>query len=260
MPATPQFISTERDGPLTLVTIRRPEARNALHRAAHEEMAEALDDFAADDRQWVAIIAGEGGKAFCAGQDLKSELPTSAASLPASGFGGMTSRFDLDKPVIAAVDGIAFGGGFELALACDLIVATSRSAFALPEPRVGLAALAGGIQRLPQEIGLKRAMTLLLTGRRVGAQEAAAMGLVAEVVEEDVLGCARRWAAEIVACAPLAVRATKRLALDAAARPLSETIGAIWDRPEIVGLLGSQDAQEGPAAFAEKRRPDWRGR
>ncbi len=260
MPGRPRFISTEREGSLTIITISRPEARNALHRAAHEEMAAAFDDFTADDQQWVAIITGEGGKAFCAGQDLKSELPTSAASLPGSGFGGMTCRFDLDKPVIAAVDGIAFGGGFELALACDLIVATSRSSFALPEPRVGLAALAGGIQRLPQEIGMKRAMSLLLTGRRLSAQDAAAFGLVAEVVEDDVLGCARRWAGEIITCAPLAVRATKRLALSAVARPLSETISAIWDRPEIVGLLGSQDAEEGPAAFAEKRRPDWQGR
>jgi len=255
----PHHISIDREGPLTILTIRRPEARNALHRAAHDEMAAALDAFAQDDQQWAAIVTGEGDKAFCAGQDLKSEPPTSAASLPPSGFGGMTTRFDLDKPVIAAVDGIAFGGGFELALACDIIVASSRSLFALPEPRVGLAALAGGIQRLPQEIGMKRAMSLLLTGRRLSALEAAGMGLVAEVVERDVLDCARRWAAEIIACAPLAVRATKRAARDALARPLSETVAQIWDRPEISGLLASDDAEEGRAAFAEKRAPAWRG-
>ena len=196
MPATPQFISIDREGPLTIITIRRPEARNALHRAAHDEMAAALDAFAADDNQWVVIITGDGDKAFCAGQDLKSELPTSAESLPPSGCGGMTSRFDLDKPVIAAVNGIAFGGGFELALACDIIVASSQSSFALPEPRVGLAALAGGIQRLSQEIGMKRAMSLLLTGRRLSAQEAAAMGLVAEVVEADVLDWVRNRSAQ----------------------------------------------------------------
>ncbi|MCZ4341980.1 enoyl-CoA hydratase-related protein [Sphingomonadaceae bacterium G21617-S1] len=260
MTSSPQFIAIDREGPLTIITIRRPEARNALHRAAHDEMAAALDAFAADDDQWVAIITGDGDKAFCAGQDLKSELPTSAASLPPSGCGGMTSRFDLDKPVIAAVNGVAFGGGFELALACDIIVASSRALFAVPEPRVGLAALAGGIQRLAQEIGMKRAMSLLLTGRRLSAQEAAALGLVAEVVDGDVLGCARRWAVEIIACAPLAVRATKRVALDAAAQPLSDTVVQLWNRPEIAGLLASRDAVEGRTAFAEKRSPDWQGR
>ena len=257
---TTHFISIDREGPLTIITIRRPGVRNALHRAAHDEMAAALDAFAADDDQWVAIITGDGDKAFCAGQDLKSELPTSAASLPPSGCGGMTTRFDLDKPVIAAVNGIAFGGGFELALACDIIVASLQSTFALPEPRVGLAALGGGIQRLSQEIGMKRAMSLLLTGRRLSAQDAAGFGLVAEVVDSDVLDCARRWAAEIIACAPLAIRATKRVALDAAARPLPDTIPQMWDQPGIIKLLASEDAKEGPAAFAQKRSPTWQAR
>tara|TARA_B110001454_G_scaffold207113_1_gene218197 strand:- start:237 stop:1019 length:783 start_codon:yes stop_codon:yes gene_type:complete len=255
-----QFISVDREGPMTIITIRRPEAHNALNRATHDEMAAALDAFAADDSQWVAIITGSGDKAFCAGQDLKSELPTSAASLPPSGCGGMTSRFDLDKPVIAAVNGIAFGGGFELALACDIIVAAAHASFALPEPRVGVAALAGGIQRLSQEIGLKRAMSLLLTGRRLTARDAADLGLVAEVAETDVLSCAKQWAAEIIACAPLSVRATKRCALDAIARPLSETVTQMWDRPDIISLLSSDDAKEGTAAFAEKRQPAWQGR
>lgn len=260
MPKDFEFISIDREGPLTVITIQRPEARNALHRLAHDELAAAMDAFAVDDSQWVAIITGSGDKAFCAGQDLKSELPTSAGSLPQSGAGGMTSRFDLNKPVIAAVNGVAFGGGFELALACDIIVASSRASFALPEPRVGLAALAGGIERLSKEIGMKRAMVLLLTGRRFDAHEAAEMGLVAEVVDEDVLACAKRWAAEIIACAPLAVRATKHVALDGYDRPLSETVVAIWDRPEIVTLLRSEDAKEGPSAFAEKRAPVWQGR
>jgi crotonobetainyl-CoA hydratase len=260
MPSTPQFISIDREGPLTIITIRRPEALNALHRPAHDEMSAALDAFAADDEQWVAIITGEGVKAFCAGQDLKAEPPTRAEHLPPSGCGGMTSRFDLDKPVIAAVNGVAFGGGFELALACDIIVASSHASFALPEPRVGVAALAGGVQRLPQEIGLKRAMSLLLTARRLTAHEAAAVGLVAEVVEGNVLDCARRWAAEINACAPLAVRATKRAALDAMARPLTDTVTQMWDRLDIVRLLASKDAAEGRIAFAEKRRPSWQAR
>ncbi len=259
MNGAPEFIAVDRDGRLTIITIRRPDVRNALNRAAHDEMAAALDAFAADDEQWVAIITGEGDKAFCAGQDLKGDPPTGAASLPRSGCGGMTSRFDLDKPVIAAVNGIAFGGGFELALACDIIVASANASFALPEPRVGVAAVAGGLQRLTLELGMKRAMSLVLTGRRLGAAEAAAVGLVAEVVETDVLECARRWAGEILACAPLAVRATKRAVTDAVAQPLAETVVQVWDRPDVVRLLGSKDAVEGRAAFGQKRSPNWKG-
>ena len=260
MPEPYRHLSVERDGALTIVTICRSAARTALNREAHDEMAAALDEFARDPDQWVAIITGAGSQAFCAGQDLKGELPTSAESFPPSGFGGMTSRFDLSKPVIAAVNGAALGGGFEIALACDIIVASSHAVFALPEPRVGVVALAGGMQRLSQEIGIKRAMSLLLTGRRLSAGEAAAIGLVAEVVEADVLDCARRWAAEIMACAPLAVRATKRVALEALARPMSETIASIWHRADVAAVLASQDAAEGQAAFAQKRGPLWHSR
>ena len=255
-----EFIRVRCDGPVTVVTIDRPESRNALHRAAHDELADAFDRFAADEAQWVAIVTGAGDKAFCAGQDLKSPIPTSSDSLPRSGFGGLTSRFDLDKPIIAAVNGAAFGGGFELALACDIIVASSKSVFALPEPRVGLAALAGGMQRLPQEIGLKRALRYLLTGDRIPAAEAFAAGFVAEVCEGDVLACAWRWAERLTACAPLAVRATKRAALDAVGKQLDGTIPGVWSLPVVASLLGSADAREGQTAFREKRAPVWAGR
>lgn len=255
-----EFITIERDHRLTIITINRPEARNALHRAAHDELAAAFDDFDADDDQWVAIITGAGEAAFCAGQDLKSAVPSGSDSLPASGFGGMTTRFDLNKPVIAAVNGVAFGGGFELALACDIIVASDRSVFALPEPRVGLAALGGGIQRLPQEIGVKRAMSFLLTGRRMSAVEAHDAGIVSEVTSDDVMVCANRWAAEILACAPLAIRATKQAVLAAVARPLSETVPAVWSYPTMQAMLKSEDAKEGQKAFGEKRSPVWAAR
>lgn len=255
-----QFITVAREGALTLVTINRPQAYNALNAQAHEELAEAFDAFAADDSQWVAILTGAGGKAFCAGHDLKQQASGGGLVTPPSGFGGLTARFDLNKPLIAAVDGVAMGGGFELALACDILLATPRSVFALPEPKVGLAALAGGIQRLPREIGLKRAMGMMLTGRRVEAREGYELGFVTQVVEGDILEAARRWAAEILAASPMSVRATKEAALRGLDTPLAQALTEEWDYPAMKAMLASQDAVEGPAAFAEKRAPAWKGR
>lgn len=258
---TYQHIIIDREGPLTLVTINRPEAHNALNPLANRELEDAFDRFAGDPEQWVAIVTGAGEMAFCAGLDLKAQALSSAKlDRPPRGFAGLTSRFDLDKPVIAAVNGIAMGGGFELALACDLVVADERATFALPEPRVGLAALGGGIQRLPREVGLKRAMGLLLTGRRLSAREGFELGFVNEVVPGDVLAAARRWAAEILQCSPLAVRATKRAALRSLSEPLEAAIDGVWDEPATRTMLGSEDAIEGPAAFAEKRAPRWKAR
>lgn len=255
-----QYISVAREGALTLVTINRPEAYNALNAQAHEELAAAFDAFAADDDQWVAILTGAGGKAFCAGHDLKQQAAGGGLVTPPSGFGGLTARFDLNKPLIAAVDGVAMGGGFELALACDILLATPKSVFALPEPKVGLAALAGGIQRLPREIGLKRAMGMMLTGRRVAAQEGYELGFVTDVVEGDILDAARRWAAEILAASPMSVRATKEAALRGLDTPLAQALTEEWDYPAMKAMLASQDAVEGPAAFAQKRAPAWKGR
>ena len=255
-----RFVGVEREGPLTVVRIDRPEARNALHGAAHAEMAAAFDAFEADPDQWVAIVTGAGDRAFCAGQDLKSDLPSGAHDLPPSGFGGLTSRLRATKPVIAAVNGLAMGGGFELALACDLIVATERASFGLPEPRVGLAAVGGGMQRLPREIGLKRAMALMLTGRPVTAREGLALGFVNEVVEGDVLPAAKAWAAAVMACGPLAVRATKEATLRGLEEPLSEALVAQWAYPGVKAMFTSDDAREGRAAFIEKRKPSWTGR
>ncbi|MDE1570188.1 enoyl-CoA hydratase-related protein [Aquabacter sp. P-9] len=257
---TYQYITVAREGALTLVTINRPQAHNALNAQAHEELAEAFDAFAADDSQWVAILTGAGGKAFCAGHDLKQQASGGGLVTPPSGFGGLTARFDLNKPLIAAVDGVAMGGGFELALACDILIATPRSVFALPEPKVGLAALAGGIQRLPREIGLKRAMGMMLTGRRVAAQEGYDLGFVTEVVEGDILEAARRWAAEILSASPMSVRATKEAALRGLDTPLAQALTEEWDYPAMKAMLASEDAVEGPAAFAEKRAPVWKGR
>lgn len=259
----PRFVKVDREGPITVVTLDRPEVMNALHPAASRELETVFDAFAADPEQWVAIVTGAGERAFCAGADLRHQAQGDGdLGLPRTGFGGLTSRFDLDKPVIAAVNGVAMGGGFELALACDLIIASEGAAFALPEPKVGLAALAGGLHRLPRQIGLKAAMGVILTGRRVAAAEGQALGFVNEVVPTgEALAGARKWASLILECGPLSIRASKEAVfrgLDAAS--LKEALAAQADGPAVAVLLGSEDFREGPRAFAEKRPPRWTGR
>ncbi|XOV87405.1 MAG: enoyl-CoA hydratase-related protein [Pseudomonadota bacterium] len=255
----PEFCSVEKEGRLTIVTIQRPEVMNACHPPANHELAEVFDDFVADSEQWVAIITGAGDRAFSAGNDLKYQASGGKMSSPASGFAGLTSRFDNPKPVIAAVNGIAMGGGFEIALACDLIIAAENAVFALPEPRVGLAALAGGIHRLPREIGMKQAMGMLLTGRRVGAAEGKALGFVNDVVPEgQALAGARAWASQILECAPLSIRGSKQAAMEGmGAANLEAAIKGRYE--QIQAMYGSADFVEGPKAFAEKRPPNWKG-
>lgn len=257
---THRYIQVVREDRLTIVTIARPEAHNALNAEAHEELAAAFDAFATDPEQWVAIITGAGEKAFCAGHDLKQQASGGGMTTPPSGFAGLTSRFDMAKPVIAAVNGVAMGGGFEIVLACDIVVADARAVFALPEPKVGLAALAGGLQRLPRTIGLKHALGMMLTGRRVGAEEGERLGFVNEVIAGDVLGAARRWADEILACSPMSVRATKEAVLRGLDTPTDRFLAEQWKYPAVAAMMASQDAVEGPAAFAEKRAPVWSGR
>ena len=258
----PEFCKSDRDGPILTVTIDRPNVMNALHPAANFELEAVFDDFVADPDLWVAIITGAGDRAFSAGNDLKFQASEGGGAVtgPASGFGGLTNRFDNTKPVIAAVNGVAMGGGFEIALACDLIIASENAVFALPEPRVGLAALAGGVHRLPRQIGLKRAMGMLLTGRRVPAPEGLELGFVNEVVPAgEALAGARRWADQIVECAPLSVRGSKQAAMDGLGKPsLEEAIRSHY--PLLGDMFKSEDFIEGPLAFAQKRKPNWKGR
>lgn len=255
----PEFCSVEKEGRLTIVTIQRPEVMNAIHPPASTELSAVFDEFVADENQWVAIITGAGDRAFSAGNDLKYQASGGKMGGPDTGFVGLTSRFDNPKPVIAAVNGIAMGGGFEIALACDLIIAAENAIFALPEPRVGLAALAGGIHRLPREIGMKQAMSMLLTGRRVDAREGKELGFVNDVVPEGkALESAKAWAAQILECAPLSIRASKEAALKGMDAPsLEEAIKGRYD--QIQAMYNSADFVEGPLAFAEKRAPDWKG-
>jgi enoyl-CoA hydratase/carnithine racemase len=182
-----EFSQVERDGRILIVTIDRPEVMNALHPLANRELAGVFDDFAADPDLWVAIITGAGDRAFSAGNDLKFQAARGKVESPVSGFGGITSRLDCPKPLIAAVNGLALGGGFEIVLACDLVIASEKASFGLPEPRVGLAALAGGLHRLPRQIGMKPAMGMLLTGRRVEAREAQALGIVLARAQGEVV-------------------------------------------------------------------------
>ena len=256
-----QYIKVERDGPITTFTINRPEVMNALHSDAHFEMAEAFDAFAADPGQWVGIVTGAGERAFSAGNDLKHQAMGGKMGSPSSGFAGLTSRFDLNKPLIAAVNGVAMGGGFEIALACDLIIASESAVFALPEPRVGLAALAGGMHRLPRQIGLKRAMGMILTGRRVSAQEGQALGFVNEVVAPaDLMSAARRWADLVCECSPMSIRASKEAVMRGLDEPsLEAAINGQNQYPAVAAMYRSADFVEGPMAFAMKRKPEWKG-
>ena len=261
MPTT-EFCTTAIDGHLLTVTINRPDNMNALHPAANHELATVFDTFAADPDLWVAIVTGAGQRAFSAGNDLKYQASGGAMSIPESGFAGLTSRFDLTKPVIAAVNGVAMGGGFEIALACDLIIASDKAIFALPEPKVGLAALAGGLHRLPRQIGYKQAMGMILTARRVSAEEGRQLGFVNEVAPADqLMARARAWAAQIMECSPMSVRASK----DAVQRGLEEAsvaaaLGSQNSYPAVRAMYKSADFVEGPMAFAQKRAPQWTGK
>jgi crotonobetainyl-CoA hydratase len=253
-----QYCKVEREGHLTVVTINRPEVMNSLHYEGDLELDEVWTDFANDPEQWVAIVTGAGERAFSTGNDLKAHAKIGGRRrFPPSGFAGLTTRFGLDKPVISAINGIAMGGGFELALATDIIIAAENASFALSEPRVGLAALAGGTQYLPRAIGLPRAMGILLTGRRVSAQEAFNLGFVTALAPEGgALAEARQWAAQLLECSPLALRATKDVARRSA---LSTEFGTFFgtDSEAVTRLRSSNDYLEGPRAFAEKRKPNW---
>jgi crotonobetainyl-CoA hydratase len=257
-----EFIKVERDGPVTTFILNRPDVMNALHAPAHFELHEAFDAFAADPDQWVGIVTGAGERAFSAGNDLKHQAGGGKMGSPPSGFAGLTSRFDLNKPLIAAVNGVAMGGGFEIALACDLIIAADTATFALPEPRVGLAALAGGLHRLPRMIGQKQAMGMILTGRRVSAAEGQTLGFVNEVVAPgELLAAARRWAAQICELSPMSIRASKEAVYKGLDEPtLADAIGGQMKYPAIAALFRSEDFKEGPMAFAQKRAPQWKGR
>jgi dehydration protein DpgD len=254
----------EKRGHVAYVTLNRPERMNALDKHSHEELVEIFDDFAADEDSWVAIVTGAGDRAFSAGNDLKATAESSANGEqrvnPGSRFAAITRGYDCPKPLIAAVNGVAAGGGFEIALACDLVIAADTARFALPEPRVGLIAGAGGLHRLSRQIPLKQAMGMLLTGRFVSAQEGYRLGFVNEVVPAtELMPAAERWAGEILECSPLLVQLTKEAVRDGFGLAVDDAIARDWDT-RIPRMLASADYIEGPRAFSEKRKPVWTGR
>lgn len=255
-----QFSKVEIEGRVAIVTIDRADRMNALHPAAHHELSDVFDALPTMADVGAVIVTGAGDRAFCAGYDLKDNLETGVMELAPTGFAGFNMRKDYPLPVIAAVNGIAFGGGFELALACDFIVAAESASFALPEPKVGWAALGGGVQRLPRAVGMKRAMDIILTGRTVTAGEALAIGLVSEVTPgAGLLQAARRWADQIAACAPLALRCSRQVAYAAFDMPLEQALD-MANFPCSDQVMQSEDAVEGKRAFVERRTPVWTGR
>lgn len=252
-------IKVTKDGPITRILLNRPAQMNAITTEMHNLLDKAFDDFAADKTRRIAVISGSGDRAFCAGSDLKDGI---GKHYPRGGYAGLIERFDLAKPVIAAVDGFALGGGFELALACDLIIATERSSFGLPEPLVGAVALGGGLHRLPRQIGLKQAMGLILTSRRISAEEGYRMGFVNEVVPHNKLDeTLKGYCKDILKGAPLTIEASKMTVQRGFAEDsLENAMKAQENYPEFAKWRSSKDAVEGIKAFTEKRKPNWTGR
>jgi len=258
-----ELIKVEKKEHLTIVTINRPDVLNAISPPTSIELSKAFNEFDDDLDAWICIITGAGDRAFSAGNDLKYQAQHGGGGVAEKmkdvkgGFGGITSRHDCFKPIIAAVNGFALGGGFEIALACDIIIAADSAEFGLPEPRVGLMAGAGGVYRLPRQIPYHIAMGIILASRRITAQEAAQYGIVNEVVPlADVMATAESWAADIMKGAPICVRASKEAAIKGLSSPLDNIQG---DFPLMKAMYESEDYIEGPRAFAEKRPPKWKG-
>lgn len=255
-----EFCSVNIDDHLLEVTINRPELKNALHPYANEELAEIFDNYFSDTNLWVAIITGAGEDAFCAGNDMKFSATGQVVWVPSTGFGGLTRRFNRNKPVIAAVNGLAMGGGTEIALACDLIVASENALFALSEVKVGLIAGEGGIQRLTRQIPLKLAMEMILTAKRISAQEAAELGLVNRIAEKgQAMSVARALAGELLECSPLSISCSLESWRDAS--HYGDVPTALAQHSKAIDrLLTGEDMNEGVMAFVEKRKPAWKGR
>ncbi|MFM5955190.1 MAG: enoyl-CoA hydratase-related protein [Novosphingobium sp.] len=256
-----KYIRSTVSGQVRTITLARPDVLNAINADMHWELEEAFNAYAAAADELVCVITGE-GRAFCAGTDLKAAVAEGRRPYPPHGYAGLIERFDCPKPFIAAVNGLALGGGFELALACDIIIAADSASFGLPEPLVGAVALGGGLHRLVREASLKQAMHMILTARRVSAAEGHRLGFVSEVAADaDLDSAVARCCADILRGSPVSIRASKAVALHGlAAADVQAAMKAQPDDPAFQAWQASEDAREGPRAFAEKRAPQWKGR
>jgi enoyl-CoA hydratase/carnithine racemase len=257
-------VKYEKRGRVAHITLNRPNVLNAMDIRMHEELGCVWDDFERDDEVWISVLTGAGSRSFSVGQDLKELVERTQAGVPPSSFGSahgagwprLTERFRLSKPVIARVNGYALGGGFELALACDIIIASEEASFALPEAKLGLIPGAGGLFRLTRQIPYKVAIGHLMTGRSMSAKRAYELGLVNEVVPAAALdNCVQQWIDDILRCAPLSVRAIKQVGLASSHLALEEAFTTRYEADDI--RRHSKDCQEGPLAFVEKRAPKW---
>jgi len=254
------LVERERRGHVEILTINRPEARNAINGEVTKAMSAALDELAADGDCWVVILTGAGDKSFSAGMDLKAFAAGEGADIMgvAGGFAGIAQR-DFPKPIIAAVNGTCLAGGCEIMLSCDLVVAADHATFGIPEAKRGLVAGAGGLFRLPKRLPRAVAMELGLTGNPIDAQRALQLGLINRVVPADkLIDEATALADEIAENAPLAVRWTKRVMREAA--DLTDEEAWKLNAEAVAAVFSSADAMEGPVAFAEKRKPNWQGK
>jgi len=252
------------DRGVATVTINRPRVLNAVDRRTHERLNEIWNDIEADPAVRAVVLTGSGEKAFCVGADMSADAVDKTglqywAELDPNGFGGLSLRTSLDIPVIAKVNGYALGGGMEMVLGADIVIAADRAKFGLTEPRVGRLALDGGIHQLVRRIPYTQAMGLLLTGRKASADELHRMGLVNEVVSSsDLAAAAERWVEQILACAPTSVRAVKQMVTRTAHLTAQEARAVRL--PALMAALDSEDSAEGVAAFQQKREPVWPGR
>lgn len=257
----------EKRGQVAYITLNRPDVLNAMDLKMHEELALIWDDFEADDTIRIGVLSGAGDKAFSVGQDLKElakrqregiASTSSIGSLNKPGWPRLTERFERVKPLIAKVQGYALGGGFELALACDIIVATTDASFALPEAKLGLIAGAGGIFRLTRQLPFRTAMGYLITGRALSADKALSLGLINDVVPtQEIDHCVEGWVRDVLRAAPLSIQAIQEIASKSMTMSLEQAFSTHYIQEEI--RKTSFDAKEGPQAFIEKRLPKWRG-
>ena len=261
MPNAYEFLRYEKKGHVAHVTLNRPEVMNALHPPLKQELDAVWTDFINDSQLWVAILTGAGDRAFSAGSDMKyrvNEADEASLRNPES-----PRPHILDscyKPIIAAINGYAVGGGLELALHCDILIASENAKLGLPEPRRGLLADEGGVIQLPRRIPYHLAMGLVLTGKLISAQEAYRIGLVNEVVpESELMATAERWAAEVVECAPHALQAAKQIILETRDVPAAQAASRMEEFPAVRRMRESHDYAHGPRAFTEKRKPEWKG-